>query len=121
MRKFLKLGDLIVVAIILLLTVILAIKPAFSDALFVVIHVDGKEYGRYSLTDNKKIIEISTDFGHNTVVISDGAVYVTQSSCKDKVEIKAGAISDVGQALVCLPNRVVVTVEGGAKTDATTF
>lgn len=49
----------------------------------------------------------------NTLVIRGGAASVTAASCPDHVCIKRGAIRFDGETIVCLPNRLVVTVVNG--------
>lgn len=51
--------------------------------------------------------------GLMTVVVSHGAVRVTESGCPDQVCVKTGAVSTAGGVIVCVPNGVVVRVEGG--------
>lgn len=122
MRKFLKPVDVVVVLVVLLCSLLISLLYTDSNAHFAMIYVNGKEYGRYNLNNEKKqVVEISTGYGYNVVVIENKKVSVSETSCKDKVEINAGEISRPGQSLVCLPNRLVVTVEGRIHTDATTF
>ena len=45
--------------------------------------------------------------------VSDGAVSVTESGCSDKVCVRTGAVSHMGEAIICVPNKVAVTVDGG--------
>ena len=117
-----KSGDIIIAVIILVLTAFLLMLPSSGRENFVVIYLDGDEYARYNLSQTtKSIVEVESKYGQNTVAIENGNVYVTKSSCKDKLEISAGQINKKGQTLVCLPNRVVVTIEGGKQIDATTF
>ena len=76
------------------------------------VYVDGMAVSEYSLSD-----EISIDIkgyggGYNSLRISDGAAYMTDASCPDKLCIHQGKADRSGQSIVCLPNRVVVKVEG---------
>ena len=48
---------------------------------------------------------------YNTVIIKGGEVTVSASSCKNQVCVRHGAISKSGQSIVCLPNRLIVTIE----------
>lgn len=51
--------------------------------------------------------------GHGvTVVVSDGAAYVRDADCPDRLCVKSGPLSDPGDTAICLPNRVTVTVTG---------
>ncbi len=47
-----------------------------------------------------------------TVHISGGEVWVTDSQCRDGTCEHTGKISRAGQSIVCLPNGVVITVNG---------
>lgn len=49
----------------------------------------------------------------NTLVIRGGEASVTAASCPDHVCVKRGAIRFDGETIVCLPNRLVVTVVNG--------
>ena len=56
----------------------------------------------------------------NTVRISGGRVSVTAASCRNQVCTKHSSISKTGESIVCLPNRLVVTIEGGDGYDTVT-
>ena len=120
MRKFIKPVDLIVVFIVLISSFLITCLFSSGVAQNVVIYVNGNEYGRYNI-ESKQIIEVETEYGRNVVNIDNKSVWVSETNCKDKVEINAGSISKSGQSLVCLPNRLVVAIEGRTKTDATAF
>ena len=51
--------------------------------------------------------------GTNTLVIENGYAWMTDSECPDKICEHMGKIHMNGQLIVCLPNGVIVTVEGG--------
>ncbi len=46
----------------------------------------------------------------NVLVIEDGRVYMESASCPDKLCVKQGIRSQVGETIVCLPHRLVATV-----------
>lgn len=50
--------------------------------------------------------------GVTHVHIRDGAVWVSESPCKEKICIGVGKINRAGTWLACLPNRVFIQVEG---------
>lgn len=96
----------------------------FADraAEFAVIEVDGREYGRYSLKEKEtKVLDIKTEFGQNTVEISYGGVRVLDADCPDKLEVKAGGIDSAGEMLVCLPNHMIVRIEGEREVDGVAY
>ncbi len=79
---------------------------------FVEIYSDGVLYGKYPLHEDRTVRVVSA-FGQNTVKVKNGEVFVSDSSCKDGLEMKTGAVKKSGESLVCLPNRLVVSVVGG--------
>ena len=52
--------------------------------------------------------------GGLTVVVEDGSVRVAHSGCPDGTCVATGAVSSAGAVIACVPNRVIVRVEGGA-------
>lgn len=79
-----------------------------------VISVDGVEYERIDLQSVKEPydIEISTEYGTNIVHVEPGAISVTAASCPDKVCVKQGRMTGGGIPIVCMPNRLVINMEG---------
>lgn len=89
-----------------------------------VVTVDGKEYGRYPLqSKNAEKIKIELGGGaYNVLVIQDGKADIVEASCPDKICVNHAAIHLSGESIVCLPNKVVVTIENAEESgiDATT-
>ena len=50
---------------------------------------------------------------YNVVIIDSGSVSVSEASCKNQVCVRHGSISHPGESIVCLPNRLIVSIEGG--------
>jgi hypothetical protein len=50
--------------------------------------------------------------GTDHLVVKDGYASITEASCPDKVCVRTGKIHRSGELIVCLPNRIVVTIEG---------
>lgn len=86
-----------------------------TEGSYCVVTRDGKELGRYSLTEDRKITFYSGegDSEYNTVVIENRRVYVSAASCPDKICEKSRAIRYHGETVVCLPHGLVITVYGG--------
>ena len=63
-----------------------------------------------TLTEEKKI----TIYGqyHLTVTLTKDGVSVTESDCPGQDCVHTGRITRAGQSIVCLPEQVVVTLEG---------
>ena len=79
----------------------------------VLITRDGQPYGTYSLLKNQTI-EITDENGHvtNVLKIQDGKADMTKADCPDGLCVHQKAISAENENIVCLPNKIVVTVTG---------
>ena len=53
----------------------------------------------------------------NTVLVERGRICIGEASCPDHVCIKQGWISNGVVPIVCLPNSLVIQIEGAAGTD----
>ncbi len=62
-------------------------------------------------------LEITTQYGTNTVTIKDGKAAVTAASCPDHYCMQRG-FCDKGTQIVCLPNRLVLQFVGTQDVDA---
>lgn len=78
----------------------------------VVVSVAGEELCRLPLSADTEL-EIGEGEKRNLLVISDGEARISEASCPDHVCVKRGRVSFDGQSIVCLPNKVVVSIVGG--------
>lgn len=102
--------DFIVTAIIFVLGGLLFIlmRSKGQDGTEVVVSVDGRVVAAYSLdTDG----EYELNSGSNILLIQNGKASITTASCPDKLCVKMKSISQLGQSIICLPNKLVVTVK----------
>jgi hypothetical protein len=103
--------------VIFIIVVVVLIAGAFllfevvknSSGRVVVIEEGNEEVGTYPLSEDT-IVKVQGPLGITTVVIENGEVYVSDSPCPNKVCIAMGKISEKGDTIVCLPNRVYITV-----------
>lgn len=107
-----KKNDFILIGIIVAIALVCfgVFQVMKKDGASVTVTVDGKQYGTYSLLKDD-IVEIKSDYGTNQLVIKDHIAKMEDASCPDKLCIHQHAIDKTGQTIVCLPNKVVVTVE----------
>ncbi|WP_071705745.1 NusG domain II-containing protein [Murdochiella vaginalis] len=83
---------------------------------YVSIQVDGKEIDRYALAEAEgQTKRYTSAYGCNVVKIEQGSISVFEADCPDKLCMHQGRISRPGQILVCLPNRFLVELMGGAE------
>ncbi len=82
-----------------------------SEGNRIVIEVNGKKYGTYSLDENQEI-NVDTEYGHNVICIEAGKAYMKEADCPDGYCMRQGKISKKNQTIVCLPHKLVVEVNG---------
>lgn len=86
---------------------------------YVSVQVDGVEVKQIYF-DKKmvgKTIPIETEYGYNLLEIGENSVRVIEASCPDRIDVKQGVISQPGEIIVCLPNRMVVEIKGEKNTE----
>lgn len=74
--------------------------------------VDGKMYGEYLLSQNitEDIATGENGEYHNRLVIRDGKAYMEFATCPDGICVSHAPIFRDGESIVCLPQRVVITI-----------
>lgn len=129
MRKRFGRNDIILISVIVIISVALLLiwklvylkglkgQDTDSDAC-VKVTIDGRAYGTYPLSKDDTI-EIKNGDGDvtNTLVIMGGVADMTSADCPDHLCVKQKAISKEGESIICLPNKVVVTVKSDTKSD----
>lgn len=104
-----KRSDLILAGAVLAVAAVILAYQFFrqdSGEHLVEISVDGEHFGTYDLTD-EQTIEIDDT---NRVVIEDGAARMEWADCPDQICVNHRAVSKNGESIICLPNRVVITI-----------
>lgn len=123
---FLKKGDLLFLVIVLIgLFIFLLVRFGnFSaEARNVEVKVDGTTKLKAPLKQSTaRIYSVVSSEGSLSFIIDKERVYVLESTCKDKLCIKEGAISRVGESVICLPNRITISIVGEKnEVDSTTY
>lgn len=57
----------------------------------------------------------SSASGSNTLVISNGTADITEADCPGQVCVDTHSISNPGETIVCLPNKLIVEIITGDK------
>ena len=107
-------------ALILLSTVAMFFLKTTSGGTVAVVSQDGKELQRIDLSRVKEPYTIridGKDGGYNIVLVEPGRICVLEASCPDKVCINQGWISDSSKPIVCLPNKMMIVIEGSENSD----
>lgn len=82
----------------------------------ILITVDGKEYGTYSLFE-EQTITIGEGNKKNVIEIKGGKAYMKEASCPDHLCMDQNEISFDKESIICLPNKVVITVISDVESD----
>ncbi len=109
-RDLILVGALLLLALLLFFLVRNGQDRATGTGAVAVVTVDGAEVGRYPLN---KSGTFPLNNGSNILVVENGEAWVSEANCPDKVCMGMGRISRNGEFIACLPNRLIVVVEGG--------
>lgn len=103
--------DIIVISSLLLISiaVLLVTQLTRKDGAYVEIKIDGKVVAEISLEDDGVY---TLNHGTNELTIKGGVAYMTDSDCPDHTCENTGKVKYVGETIVCLPNKVHITVIG---------
>ena len=106
--------DIIVIASILLasLSLLLILNLTKQEGALAVVEIDGQVVAEYPLY---KEGVFSLNGGTNVLVVEGGTAYLNYSSCPDHTCENIGKIRYVGETIVCLPNKVTITIIGDAE------
>ncbi|WP_310604716.1 NusG domain II-containing protein [Anaerosporobacter sp.] len=86
-----------------------------------VVKVEGEVMERLPLNIDTEIVVTGKNGGTNKVIVKDGYVSVAEASCPDHYCVKHKKIKKDKETIVCLPNEVVVEIEGKTKNELDTI
>lgn len=114
-----KRRDLIIIVSLLLLSILMAFFvqrfKSNIDGDYLLVELNGEEYGKYPLNEDKTFkIEIGNG-EYNTVEIKDGKVKMIEANCRDLICTHMPTISKDGETIVCLPHRLILEIVGNDK------
>lgn len=104
-------GDIIIIVIVLLLTLItfiLTLNLYNKSSNLVEVHLNGEKIHSLPLDNNCNII--IEDTYQNNIIIENNKVRVINSTCPDGICENFGNISNSGQSIICMPNRLVIKI-----------
>jgi hypothetical protein len=88
----------------------------FNRGDWVVIQVEAKTVARFPLMTDR-VAHVQGRLGTTEIEIKQGKARIVRSPCKLKICIKSGYIQYADRLSACLPNRVVVRIEGQNQRD----
>ena len=107
--------DIIIIALALLAALALYLVSVLtaSDAVTTVVAtVDGAEVLRRPLGMNADYEIPGKEGARNVIRVENGQVYMLEANCRDGLCIQQGKMKNTAKRIVCLPNGVVVSLEG---------
>ena len=114
--RLLRIGDVVILAVAA--AIVGAAYGAFwserAPGQIVVITVDGDPFEE-RLLSQPGAVAVEGLIGTSRLLIEDGRVRFVDSPCHGRYCVHAGWLSQSGQVAACLPNGVVVEVEGGER------
>ena len=97
--------------------VLLFTQKSVTSGGIAVVTIDGEEYAQFSLGENiVEKIELP-DGSYNILKIKDGKADIIEASCPDGICVDHRKICKTNQTIVCLPNKVIITIQDGAEAE----
>ncbi len=122
-RKLFSKRDLIIVLILLgfSLVLYLALNSSEQGMTFTVKSPQNEDYHiNFDKAQEEKTLTIDGDYPLE-VHYSEGAVWIENATCPDKVCEHSGKISKQGQSIICIPAGVSVEIDGEDEFDGRTY
>lgn len=118
-----KKNDIYLIIIILLVSTSFLLFNKYKSTFFdnvdkiVEIQVKGEIYKTIPLTNKEELITIETGLGKNVIKINENGAHMIEADCADPEGWHDYHITEPGQVLVCLPNKVVVEIKSKKKVE----
>lgn len=116
MFKYFTKGDIILVAVLAILSLasIVGMRKIYSGGKHVVVEVESR-LALELLLDSNVTESVMGPLGETVVSIENGTARIIESPCPHKYCIRMGKISRRAEIIVCVPNRVFMTIRGGSE------
>ncbi len=109
--KFIKKRDLLILPVLaaVFATLYLFTRARLGES--AVVEYDGKILARFELTGEQQSYTLPQNPNVELAFGEQGAYFV-HSDCPDRVCVHAGVLTRAGETAACLPNNVIIYVEG---------
>ncbi len=115
-RRRPTLGDGLVVLVVAAAALLLlaALRPKGTDSLTATITLDGQVVAQYQLAELSQPVSLTLEQAPYplTIQIEADGVSILHSACPSQDCVRTGRITQTGQQIICLPNRLVVSLTG---------
>ncbi len=82
-----------------------------------IITVNGKFYKEVDITQEETFV-VESKKGTNTIEVKDNEISISEATCPDRLCVRHGSLKNKYDAIVCLPNKVVIEYKTSADIDA---
>jgi hypothetical protein len=105
----------LLLALIVIVGLLLYGKLGRGEGMIAVVSVNGEVLERIDLSKVREEydLDVATEYGRNVVHVEPGAISVTHADCPDQICVMQGKLSSNGIPIICMPNRLVISIEGG--------
>ncbi len=112
-------NDIILICSVIVFTLIIlvAITLINKTGSEVIIEQNSKQVAVLDLNKDQEYNLYNGDKICNTVIIKNGEAYMIYADCKDKICVNHNKISKNNESIICLPNKVIVTVTNSKNND----
>lgn len=110
-----KKGDILIIVSLCVVCALLFVSSIVSSggSKIAVIYLDGKIQQEIELASVEK--EYLLEVGGCVLKVDKNSIEFCQSTCPDKLCVKKGRLSDSGDTMACVPNKVAVSVKSTGK------
>lgn len=112
-------NDIILICSVIVFTLIIlvAITLINKTGSEVIIEQNSKQVAVLDLNKDQEYNLYNGGKVCNTVIIKNGEAYMIYADCKDKICVNHNKISKNNESIICLPNKVIVTVTNSKNND----
>ena len=107
--------EIVFISIVVLLVFLLFALAVFRKNEGMVAHVFVNNVEVKALDISEDIVYSPPGLDEVVIKVKDGKIRIEESDCKDQLCVYQGAISNTHEKIVCLPNKIVITISGGDK------
>lgn len=120
MKLSIKLGDILVILLVILSSVIIALSLRQEDTKqkIAIITQNNIVIDRVSLDEDQEPCTISYEGEYPGVIeVEKGKIRFVQAQCPDQICVNTGWIEKPGEIAVCLPSGIIIKIEGTSQSD----
>ncbi len=117
-------GDALVVLLVLCaaLALLWLLRPAPAGELTVEVRLDGTLMGSYPLEEADAPVYVDVDAPWPLTLELDGRrVRISHSDCPSQDCVHTGWIDEAGEQIICLPNKLIISLVGEQDTQSKDF